>query len=225
MPHDQPAAVKRLDLRYLSPAQLYVLDDIQIILAWGLGLTVYGLWFWLLVWENSFGLSGAQRLFALVAGAGLAHATAMDLGRFLMAHWVASGLHPWVDHLVGEFRAGAFRIRVNDRWLVFDAAAPHQWMMREHHSGTSEARAEERSRSLGLGQQPDYYRRAFEIILDTGDRRFALADVAFEEDARRIVRRLQTLDAHARGAEVPGIATKHAGMNAAAPADTRPILD
>ncbi len=216
--------VRRLDARYCTPEAEYVLDDL-----WPYGMFViagalYLVWFWLAVWDNAFAWPLSWRVLAAANGVTGAVIAAVFLNLLLR---VAGRdlLAPGIDgHLVGEFARGRFRLRIGRRLHVFDARRPHQFLMREHELRTDETRAEERARAHGFMQRPDHYRRARQVVLDYGGARYPLASVAFERDARDLVRRLQALAAYSTGDEGSGIRTTET-PNDMAPSAKRPKME
>ncbi|WP_157089204.1 hypothetical protein [Oceanibaculum pacificum] len=214
---DAEPDVRRLERRYLSPSWLYVLDDLYPLALWAVRILFYGAWLWCFYRLDRL----PETLFLLALGVGLANIVAHTLAGPLLRRWGLSALRPHGDRLLAEFRPGLFRIHIGDAWRAFDATAPHGFLMREHPLRIDEARAEERARTLGYGQQSDHFRRGYEIVLDMGPHRIPLADVAFEEEARTLVRLLQEHDAHARGTE----GTRQLGAAGAAPLGSRPSLD
>lgn len=216
-------AVRRLDMRYVTPEARYAADDLSPFVFWPLALALYGGFVFLAVWNNPFGLSPGERMVAAIGGIAGADLAAYALQRALAGMGGLMGGR--AQRLQAEFARGRFRIRLGDRWQVFDAVTPHHFAMREHSARYEEGRAEERARAEGLEQRPDHYRRAWQIVLDHGGPRFVLAAVADEEAARTMIRELQALDEFARGAGGAGTRTADEAPDLAAPVGSRPTLD
>jgi len=218
-------AVRRLDMPYVTPERRYAVYDLAPLIAWSIGLGIYGAWAWLAIGSNPFGWTGGERLVAALAGIAGAYGIASWLGRSVA--WSGGGgiAVGGGRRLRAEFVPGRFRIRMGRGWQVFDAGAPHAFSMRPHMLGYEEGRAEERARADSGTQGPDFYRRSWEILLDYRVERIVLAAVADEDAARRIVRSLQTLDSYARGMAGAGTRTGRDGPLCGAPSGRRPKLD
>lgn len=218
-------ASRRFSYGYVSPAWLYRLDDLAGAAGWVLHLGMLAAWLGGLVWLNPFGLPTGQRLIVGVLGFAVAGIGGRLLNAALVRVGGGYGLRPsGSDRLDGAFAPGAIRLRTKDGWRSFSAHEPHQFLMREHPERLNEARAEEQARGFGYGQQPDYFRRAFEVVLDRGIERVRLAEVASEDQARDLIRHLQALDAYARGGGA-GTHTRAGNEPGTAPLGTRPSLD
>ena len=136
------------------------------------------------------------------------------------------GLVPFgAGRLRAEFMRGRFRIKHGSRWQVFDTRVSHTFSMREHRFRYEETRAEERARMDGAKQQPDFYRRAFELVLDYGKRRFSLAAIASEDQARALLRRIHALDEFTCGDDGAGTRTGTDRPLQGVPTGQRPRLD
>lgn len=230
MPNPEPntanTAVRNFRYGYISPRWLYVLDDMTPIVKTALWIALFTVVVLGVVLFNPFGFSDGQRLVAFVFGFGLTNAGTRIGHAFLIQFRGGYGLRPnGSDQLIGRFAPGQISFWMNDRWLTIDAEAPHQFLMREHSERIDEARAEERARSYGYGMQPDYFRRSFEVVLDHGLTRTRLAEVAFEVQARDMVRWLHHYDAYARGSAGAGTFTRPANQPGAAPLGQRPVID
>jgi len=184
------------------------------------------LWLLAVFVVDPFALTTGRKLVAALLGITVAGIGAILSVRFLLVFRGGYGLKPHgSDQLEGAFAPGRIRLRVKDGWIDFNAHDPHSFLMREHSARVDEARAEERARGDGYGQQPDYVRRAFEILLDHGLNRTVLAEVALERQARDIIRHLHHLDAYARGADGAGMTTRQPGQPGQTPLGKRPALD
>ena len=217
-------AIRRLDTRYRTPEAEYRLDDL-----WPYGVVLiagalYLGWFSGVVWDNAFGWPLSWRVLAAANGVTGAVIAAFFLN--LLLRVAGRGLlAPGIDgRLIGEFARGRFRLVVGGRFRVFDARRSHQFLMREHTLRMDETRAEERARAYGASQQADHYRRAWHVVLDYGGARYALASVAFEKDARDLVRRLQDMAAYSAGDEGSGIRTTETPDDRA-PSAKRPKME
>lgn len=215
-----------LDLRYVSPEDRYAAGDRAPYVASAIALSLYGAWVWLAAWQNPFGWTPGEQLVAAIAGIAGAHWVGFHLHRLLhpedpRAVLAACGS----GRLQGVFEPGRFALRIGGRWIAFDARSPHHFTMREHRLRHDEGRAEERARMDGLGQRPDHYRRAWQIVLDAGARRYELAAVADEDQARTLIRALHTADAFATGNNGAGTRTSDGHAPGAAPRGTRPGLE
>jgi hypothetical protein len=218
--------VRHLRYGYYSPRWLYVLGDLTEIAVRVVFAAFMGAWLLLVLAVNPLSLTTGQSVVASIAGITVAGiGTRLSIG-FLAGFRGGYGLKPHgSNRLVGEFTPGRIRLRVKGRWIDFSADTPHSFLMREHSERLDEARAEERARAHGYGQQPDHVRRAFDIILDRGVTRTVLAEVAFEDQARDMVRRLHELDSYARGGAEAGTATRPPDQPGRAPVGKRPMLD
>lgn len=220
--------VRKFRYGYFSPNWLYVLDDLSRLVSAALSIAICGLWQLLFVYWNILDLPLGRQIVVCIVGIGVTTVAVRRLNGFLIRWRGGYGLRPdGSDHLVGEFSTGHIALRTPDGPVSVSAFAPHQFLMREHPDRVDEARAEMRAQAFGLGLQPDYFRRAFEVVLDHGNRRYRLAEVAFEEEARDLVRWLHELDAYARGTTGAGtrLRTAQSPGGGTAPIGKRPTLD
>jgi hypothetical protein len=221
-----PAHIKRLDAGYLSPEWGYTLDHLNGYALWGLTAALYVPGFVAAVWHDGLDLDFSQRLWLAGAGFAAAYMLAFYLNTLLRGFGGGYGLAlVGQRRLRGEFAPGKFRLCVGGRWHVFNAGTPHQFTMREHRLRVAEGRAEERAKSYGASQIANHYRIAWQVILDIGSARFVLADVADEDQARALVRRLHDLDLHARGAGGAGSRSGEENAYPGAPTGKRPNLE
>lgn len=215
---EQGGAARHLRYRYFSPRWLYMLDTMADVFAWILFFLLLMIGGQALVFGNPFGLTGQERVVATGTVLGLARLVAKVSARWLAGFRGGFGLMPNGSHtLIAVFGPERISLRVGLHRISFDPAEPHQFMMREHPDRFDESRAEERARAEGMEQQPDYFRRAFELVLDRGVKRNRIAEVASEEQARDLLRRLQELDAYARGCSGAGVLLRTPTQIAATP--------
>lgn len=218
--------IRRLDAGYCTPEWQYAINDFSPFVTWAVGVPFYAAWAWLVCWHNPFGWIPGERLVAAIAGVAGAYVIATAINRALQQKGGGYGLAPGGPaRLRAEFARGRFRVQLHSRWQIFDARVPHTFAMREHRLRYEEGRAEERARADGFGQRPDYYRRAWEIVLDYGRTRIILAAIADEETARAIIRKLHKLDEFSRGSEGAGTATGSDSAVQTTPSGNRPKLD
>ena len=191
-----------------------------------LGIGLYATWFWFITWQNVFGLIVGERMVAAIIGVGAIYVFVVNLNDLLGSIGGGYGLAPRGSRrLLAEAIPGRFRIWLQGNWIVFDARAQHAFSMREHSLRLDETRAEERARQFGHSQQPDHYRRAWEVLLDYKHYRFPIASVDQENKARALIRVLQELSAYARGSGGIGSRTSDESSSPAAPSGRRPELD
>lgn len=216
--------VRKLDARYFSPQWLYTLDDLSRLVTWGLTVGLAVILVPYVIRHEPFGPSLVAYILSPFGALFFSSAVAGFINH-LLRYWRGGyGLRPnGSNRLVGEFSPGRVSLRVKRRRIEFDAVTPHQFMMREHPERANEARAEERARAMGQPQQPDYFRRAFEIVLDLGTVRHRLAEVATEEEARELIRLIHELDSYARGTASAGTLIRDKTQPGAAPTRRPPL--
>lgn len=226
MPGGSRITPRRLNVGYVSPERQYAVSDVSAFAGWSLKIGLYSAWLFVTLAVNPFGWTGGQQLVAGIGGVALAYVVADGINKALAQAGGGYGLaRRGSQRLQAEFLPGRFRIRIGNRWHRFNAMLPHTFSMREHERRYEESRAEERARAEGMAQGPDYYRRAWEIILDFGEEPIPLAAVGDEKAARAIVRKLHKLDAFARGSAGAGTKTKSEDPVGASPSGRRPKLD
>ncbi|MCW2248068.1 hypothetical protein M2352_003702 [Azospirillum fermentarium] len=219
------ARMRMLDCRYTSPQSLYALADLQPIAQVALFALLLGPW-WFLLWADPWLMPLGKRVVLAIFGFGGAAIVSKGIAILLLRFLGGYTRHfRGFRRLTGAFEPGRVRLLVNGEWLSINTTEPHQFSMREHSERIEEARAEEQARAFGYGQQPDYFRRSFEIFLDHGLARTRLAEIAFEDQARDIVRQLHELDAYARSTSGAGTLTRTANQPGAVPLGKRPSLD
>jgi len=211
--------IMRLRLGYFSPAWRYTVEEAFTAVRWTL---IAGLWIayvptlWVL---SKTILTPLEATTLLGAGFHSLHYASYRLGLWFAHYRGGYGLKPdGSDFLHAKFERGHFSIRFDTEWRRFDADKPHQFFLREHRRRFAESRNEELARMLGHGQQAAFYRLAFDVVLDISGFQFLIAEVATEDEGRRLVRALQNGSAFSRQGRQPGV-------NGTGGCDTRPPLD